>query len=122
MLRGLSYGVPQWLAEALGEPWSEDRIPLLDGWQGFKHARTYKSRVVISQPYEADGELGETLARLHKQGIRIKVWGVSPYFSGRTFSIILWRDEDFQLAQEIGTLMAQGRPEKPDSATHSDSL
>jgi hypothetical protein len=120
MLNGLSDGIPKWLADALGVPWSEDCIPLLNGWQGFDHVRTYKSRVVISQPYEANGEIGETLAKLHKQGICIKIWGVSPYFPGRTFSIVFWREEDFQIAQEIGILMAKGRPEKPDCATHSE--
>jgi hypothetical protein len=120
MLRGLSDGIPKWLADALEVPWSEDCIPLLKGWQGFDHVRTYKSRVVISQPYEANGELGKTLAKLHEQGICVKVWGVSPYFPGRTFSIVLWRDEDFQLAQEIATLMATGRPEKREESIYSD--
>jgi hypothetical protein len=119
MLKGLSYGIPKWLADALGAPWSKGTIQTLDGRPGFDHVRTYKSRVVISQPYEANGELGETLAKLHKQGICIKLWGQSPYFSGRTFSIVLWREEDSQLAKEITILMAKGRPEIPAEPTYS---
>lgn len=120
MLKELSDGIPRWLADALGVPWSEDRVPLLNGWQGFDHVRTYKSRVVISQPYEANGELGQTLAKLHEQGICVKVWGVSPYFPGRTFSIILWREEDFHVAQEIGTMMAKKRPQKREESSCSE--
>ena len=120
MLKGLSDGIPRWLADALDVPWGEDCKPLLNGWQGFDHIRTYKSRVVISQAYEANGEIGETLAKLHKQGVCIKLWGVSPYFPGRTFSIVLWREEDFEIAQEIGTLMSKGKPEKREDSIYSN--
>lgn len=118
MLKNLDYGIPRWLAEALGLPWSKDITPTLDNVAGFDHVRTYKSRIVISQPYEADGELGDTLANLHKLGICIRLWGVSPYYPGRTFSLLLWRPEDEDLAREIMEVMNGAGPEKP-ASTHS---
>jgi hypothetical protein len=118
MLKGLSYKVPKWLVEAIGLEWDKDLIPRLDKDAGFDHVRTYKSRVVISQPYEADGSIGETLAKLQKRGIRIRVWGTSPYYPGNTFSIVLWRPQDDSFAHEVMELMAAGRPGAPDKKAH----
>lgn len=120
MLKGLKYGAPKWLADALGAYWSRGTITDLRGVPGFDHVRTYKSRVVISQPYEAKGEVGEVLAKLHGQGVRIRLWGVSPYFPGRTFSLLLWRPEDDELAREIEGVMVKAGPEKPKPSTHSE--
>jgi hypothetical protein len=57
--------------------------------------------VVISQPYEAGAGLGSLLVKLDKQGIRVRLWGVSPYCPGHTFSLVLWRNEDESLAREV---------------------
>ncbi len=120
MLKGLKYGVPKWLADALGVYWSKGITVDLRDVPGFDHVRTYKSRVVISQPYEAKGAVAEVLAKLHGQGIRIRLWGVSPYFPGRTFSLLLWRPEDEELAREIEEVMAKAGPETPKPSTHSE--
>jgi len=50
MLKGLTYGIPKWLADALDIHWSRDMFNTLEGshWPGFDHVRTYKRRVVIS--------------------------------------------------------------------------
>lgn len=111
MLTELSYVIPKWLAKALGIPKAQT-LQHTD-WPGFDHVRTYKKRVVISQAYEGNGHTCETLARLHQEGIKIRLWGVSPYFPGRTFSLILWRAEDEALVHEVCELMAQAAPTKP---------
>jgi hypothetical protein len=116
MLEGLSYRIPKWLAEALDVPEAETLHNF--EWPGFDHVRTYKRRVVISQLYEGNGQTCETLAKLHEKGIRIRLWGVSPYFPGRTFSVILWRPEDESLVEEVFELMAKGSPEKPQPDGH----
>jgi hypothetical protein len=108
MLKDLSYGIPEWLADALGA----DPEQTLNGWPGFDHVRTYKSRVVVSQPYEASGEMIGILAKLNDKGIHMKFSGVSPYSPGRTFSLVLWRSEDDQLAREIVEIMAGQMPWK----------
>lgn len=59
------------------------------------------------------------LAKLHAQGVRIRLWGVSPYFPGRTFSLLLWRPEDEELAREAAELMAEGSPTKPEPVRHA---
>jgi hypothetical protein len=116
MLKGLSYSIPKWLAKALGVPDAE--ILQNFQWPGFDHVRTYKRRVVIAQPYEGDGQTCENLAKLHQQGICIRLWGISPYFPGRTFSVLLWRSEDEPLMREICEEMAKGSPDKPNPETN----
>jgi len=100
-MKGLKYGAPRWLVEALGTKWDAGQIYSLDREPGFDHVRTYKGRVVISQPYEANEEIASVLAKLVAQGVKARLWGISPYNPGRTFSIVLWRQEDEALAREI---------------------
>ncbi|PYX30484.1 MAG: hypothetical protein DMG80_12160 [Acidobacteria bacterium] len=101
MLSGLGYGAPRWLVEALGQSWLPEMIHDLQGIPGFDHVRTYKNRVVISQPYEATEMIGKVLADLADRGILARLWGISPYFSGHTFSIVIWREQDAACAREI---------------------
>jgi len=104
MMKGLEYGAPRWLVEALGHEWRNGEFyDLFDGRDaGLDHVRTYKERVVVSQTYEAPGkQLGEMLVKLAGRGVRVRVWGISPYYPGRTFSIVMWRAEDESLAREI---------------------
>jgi hypothetical protein len=69
---------------------------------GFDHVRTYQNRVAISQPYEANGEqLAKTLVKLAGQDIRVRVWGISPYYPGYTFSLVMWHAESEALAHEV---------------------
>ena len=100
-MKGLKYGAPRWLAEGLDLKYDEGQIYTLDGENGFDHVRTYKGRVVISQPYEANEKLVNILAKLAAQGIKFRLWGISPYNPGHTFSIVLWRKEDEALAREV---------------------
>lgn len=101
MMTGLRYGAPRWLVEALGHEWNAGQVYPLDREPGFDHVRTYKGRVVISQPYEANEEIANVLAKLVDQGVKVRLWGISPYNPGRTFSIVLWRKEDKTLAREV---------------------
>lgn len=104
MTKGLKYGAPRWLVEALGDEWRRGFFyDLMDHRNaGFDHVRTYRNRVAISQPYEANGEqLGKTLVKLAGQNIRVRVWGVSPYYPRQTFSVVMWRAEDQELAHEL---------------------
>jgi hypothetical protein len=117
MLKGLSYKVPKWLTDEFGRTQPKGIISDLHGVPGFDHVRTYKSRVVVSQPYEANGEPGNVLTKLHAKGICIRVWGVSPYFSGRTFSLVLWRPEDAAVASELMERMFQNHPTQRTSAS-----
>jgi len=100
-MNGLKYGAPRWLVEALGRKWDAGQIYTLDRESGFDHVRTYKRRVVISQPYEANGEIASILTKLIAQAVKVRFWGISPYNPGRTFSIVLWRQEDENLALEV---------------------
>lgn len=101
MLSELSHGAPRWLLDELGRSWHPELIDDLRDLSGFDHLRTYKGRVVISQPYEATEKIGTVLALLAGHGIRVRIWGISPYFPERTFSLVIWREEDEALASEI---------------------
>jgi hypothetical protein len=101
MLFGLRHGAPRWLVEALGVNWAAGMVYDLRDVPGFDHVRTYKGRVVVSQTYETTEELGAVLERLRECGIRVRLWGISPYFPGRTFSLVIWRPEDEAFAREI---------------------
>ena len=39
--------------------------------------------------------------KLAAHDIKVRVWGVSPYYPARTFSMVLWRAEDEALAHEL---------------------
>jgi len=99
--RDLKYGAPRWLVEALGETWNRGCFNDLNGIPGFDHVRTFRGVVAISQPYEASEKLGAVLTKLAEQGINVRLWGVSPYFPGHTFSMIFWREQDLVAAKEI---------------------
>ena len=101
MMKGLKYGAPRWLVEALGQEWCAWPVYTLEEEPGFDHVRTYKGRVVISQPYDANQEMVNILAKVAAEGVKIRFWGCSPYNPGRTFSIVLWRQEDEALAHEV---------------------
>jgi hypothetical protein len=101
MLFGLRYGAPRWLVEALGVTWAAGMVYDLRDVPGFDHVRTYKGRVVVSQTYETTEELGAVLERLRERGIRVRLWGISPYYPGRTFSLVIWREQDEACALEI---------------------
>jgi|SRR6185437_5154983 hypothetical protein len=103
-MKGLAYGAPRWLVEALGDEWRDGMFYDLMNYRdaGFDHVRTYRKRIALSQTYEAKGdELGQTLMKLTERGIRVRVWGISPYFPGHTFSMVMWRAEDEALAIEV---------------------
>lgn len=100
-MNGLKYGAPRWFIEALGVKWDAGQVYTLDGEPGFDHVRTYKGRVVISQPYDANEELVGILAKLVAQSVKVRFWGISPYNPGRTFSMVVWRQEDEVLALEV---------------------
>jgi hypothetical protein len=104
MMKGLKYGAPRWLVEALGGEWRNGNLYDLREHKdaGFDHVRTYRGRVAISQTYEANGgQLGKTLVKLTAQGIQLRIWGISPYYPGSTFSLVLWRVEDQVVAREV---------------------
>ena len=101
MLAGLHYGAPRWLVEALGETWNEGCFNDLNGTPGFDHVRTFRDVVAISQPYEASERLGVVLTKLDEQGINVRLWGISPYYPGHTFSMVIWREQDHEAAREI---------------------
>ena len=107
MLAGLRYGAPRWLVEALGMQWRPGLLYNLRDKDGIDHLRTYKRRVVVAQPYEASGNLGVWLVKLTQQGICIRIWGISPYYPCRTFSIVIWRKEDEELALEVMKKMSE---------------
>lgn len=104
MMKGLAHGAPRWLVEALGDEWRDGFLYDLMDYRdaGFDHVRTYRKRIALSQAYEANGaELGETLIKLVAHGVKVRVWGVAPYYPARTFSMVLWRAEDEALANEL---------------------
>jgi hypothetical protein len=104
MLKGLKLGAPRWLVEALDDEWRDgmDHDLLKHRKAGFDHVRTYRNRIALSQAYEATGaSLAETVMKLMTHDVNVHLWGVSPYYPSRTFSMVLWRDEDEALAREL---------------------
>jgi len=127
MMKELKCGLPRWFFDLFGEDWPKSqtgavRLPSaaadLGHRAGFDHVRTYKGRVVISQPYQADGaKLGAVLTKLASQGIAVRIKGDSPYYPGQTFLIVIWRKEDDELAHEILSKMMNRNPDASDSAS-----
>ncbi len=99
MLAHLTRGIPRWLSAALEVAWDEGIYP--GEIPGLDHVRTYKDKIVISQPYIVHEEIVDVLTKLVKKGIRFRIWGISPYFPGHTFSVVLWRAGDEDVLKEI---------------------
>jgi hypothetical protein len=109
-LANVEDGIPVWLQKVLHEEFpmrfqrpARDVCSTGAWWEaGCDHCRTYKKDVAIWQPYFAHTEpLLDLLTSLDRRGIQSEINGCSPYFPGRTLSIVIWRPEDEELALEL---------------------
>jgi hypothetical protein len=92
----LYVGSPKWFESIL-----KDNQGTFDAYNaGIDHLRHFKN-VAIMQPYHAHGsELSKFLLLCESHKLIVKIFGVSNYWPGFTFTIIVYRAEDEKEFQE----------------------
>ena len=105
-IQDIQLGFADWARELVGDFRDDGELDKRFNCHdaGLDHLRTYKDKVAIAHPYRATEELGEWLTILKTHGVEVAIEG-SPYYSGLSFQIVIWRMEDDNVAEEYLRLM-----------------
>jgi hypothetical protein len=92
MTRTLKQGNPKWLLrifhQEFPDRYAEDGT-YIRKWTdaGIDHARTYRDKIAIWQPYYAKSDLGDVLMALKNHNIKVEIHGASLTLPAKNVSL-----------------------------------